>query len=100
MRSKCEMKKTCGGAGSRIPPSDVRLDPFRSVSNGSPIGDGEDVAITSAVSIGVDTSAGRNVESEPNAVREQLFSALAQWSIAPDVQTLRRTLLEILSALD
>jgi hypothetical protein len=33
-------------------------------------------------------------------VREQLFSALAQWCIAPDVQTLRRTLLEILSALD
>jgi hypothetical protein len=33
-------------------------------------------------------------------VREQLFVALARWTLAPDVRTLRRTLLEILSALD
>jgi hypothetical protein len=29
----------------------------------------------------------------------KLFTALAQWTVAPDVRALRRTLLEILSAL-
>jgi hypothetical protein len=49
---------------------------------------------------GVDLSAGRNVENRPIAVREKLFNALAQWTIAQDARTLRRNLLEILSALD
>jgi hypothetical protein len=92
--------KNSGGAGSRIPTDHVGLDLSRPVSDGSPVGDGHDVASTSAVSIDVDLFACRKVENGSNAVREKLFTALAQWTLAPDVRTLRSTLLDILSALD
>jgi hypothetical protein len=52
------------------------------------------------VSICVDPSTGRKVEDWAHAVRDKVFAALAQWTTAPDVRTLRRSLLAILSALE
>ena len=100
VRVETQLGKEGGGAGSRIPPDDVGLDLSRSVSAGSPVGDGSQAATTSAVSLGVDPSTGRNVESRPDVVRDRLCTTLAQWITAPDVRTLRRALLEILSALE
>jgi hypothetical protein len=95
-----ELGKVGGGAGSRIPPGDVGFDRSRLVSDGSPVGDGEDVVSPSSISIGVDPFARRKVENGPNVVRDRLFTALAQWTMAPDARALRRALLEILSALE
>jgi len=92
--------KTSGGAGSRIPPSDVGFDRSRSVSDGCLVGDGGTLARTESVSIGVDLSTGRNVESRTSTVHDDLFAALSQWIRAPDVRALRRALLAILSALE
>jgi hypothetical protein len=94
------LKEKSGGGAGRIPPSDVGFDRPRSVSDGSLVGDGGDITNTSEVLSGVDLSAGRNVENRLIAVREKLFNALGPWTIARDAPTLRRNLLEILSALD
>jgi len=50
------------------------------------VGDGGALARTESVSIGVDLSTGRNVESRTSAVHDDLFAALAQCIGAPDVR--------------
>ncbi len=70
------------------------------MSDGSAVADVEDDSSTSAVSIGAAPSSGRNVENASNPVRDWLFDALAKWTTAQDVATLRRTLLAILVALE
>ena len=85
------------GVESRRPMS---VSPFRSVSDGSPVADDENVVSPSSVSICVDPCLRRKVVNGPNVVRDTLFTALAQWTMAPDARALRRTLLEILSALE
>ncbi len=52
-----------------------------------------------SVSIGIDRSAGRNVE-DADPVRDDLVGALAQWISAPEVRLLRTMLLKILIALE
>jgi len=70
--------KNSGGAGSRIPTDHVGLDLSRPVSDGSPVGDGHDVASTSAVSIGVDLFACRKVEKRAErGTRETVHCARA-----------------------
>jgi hypothetical protein len=92
--------KVGGGAGSRIPPDDVGFDRSRSVSDGSSVADPDEVERPSFLSIGVDPFPGRKVENRPDAVREKLFCALAEWTMTRDARTLCRALLDVLSELD
>ncbi len=93
------LKEDSGGAGSRIPPSDAGFDRSRSVSDGSAVGHGQQVANAVSGSIGIDRSAGSNVE-DADPVRDNLVGALAQWISAPEVRLLRTMLLKILIALE
>jgi len=88
--------KSGGGAGSRIPPTDIGLDPFRSVSDGCPIADHEEVESASSVSVGLDAPSGRKVERSRDPICERLALALARWTADPNVSVLRRALLEVL----
>src|SRR3954470_23758104 len=72
--------KKGGGAGSRIPPSDVGFDRSRPVSDGSPVAEREEVASASSVSIGIDASSGRKVGSSRDPICEQLALALERWT--------------------
>jgi hypothetical protein len=93
-------EKSGGGAGSRIPPSDVGLDTSRSVSDGCPVADHEEVESASSVSTGVDVPSGRKVEGSRDPICERLALALARWTAGPNVSVLRRALLEVLIAIE